>query len=794
MKSMTITAEIHHVQKMQPTSRRGAFRSLCRVAGVLSYLAIVTSTPGDILLLDSFGGLNTSNRLDAAGNPVVIDSSRPELAGIRAETASPAAVWMAPSGRQVPTWSFSFSSFDPYEPVSPLETPSSNGSVTFPGVVNLLADALLPFSPPAGPYRLSLDAVSGSAGIAIGFSSSQTVLTNNFESFGELWLSLGGGPQGTVVPWTLHTHGTNGASVSGTTTLGGYNPLVLSYDPVAHTVHGTVNGVDTPGISYAAVGINAVGFEGSGTVDGFNVQTPATVDVAIAGFAFTPKVLTVNVGDTVRWTQGDPVPHTTTSGTGCTPNGLWDSGSLTNIGQQFSHTFTQGGTYPYFCRPHCLGGMVGAVIVQSGTSNTPPTVAITRPANGATVSGAANVSIEATAQDLEDTIVSVEFFDGATSLGIVTSPAYAAATTFTNSSALSPGSHSLAAVATDSRGASTRSAAISITVAPVAPAKLVEVAVSGLTFAPNIVRVNAGDVVRWTNGSTFHHTTTSGTSCTTTGLWDADLPAGSSFAAQFNTGGTFPYFCKPHCTRGMVGAVIVDSAATNTPPTVAITSPLSGDTISGAASVTIDATAQDAEDTIVSVEFFDGATSLGIATSPAYAAATTFTNSSALSPGSHSLAAVATDSRGASTRSAAISITVAPVAPAKLVEVAVSGLTFAPNIVRVNAGDVVRWTNGSTFHHTTTSGTSCTTNGLWDADLPAGSSFAAQFNTGGTFPYFCKPHCTRGMVGAVIVDSAATNTPPTVAITSPANGATVSGAANVSIEATAQDLENTIVS
>ncbi|GEM_PF-1234496 len=93
----------------------------------------------------------------------------------------------------------------------------------------------------------------------------------------------------------------------------------------------------------------------------------ATVNVSIVNFAFSPQNITIEVGDTVVWTNNDssssiygPVPiiHTTTSGTSCpTGNGIWNSGSL-STGQSFSFTFNQPGTYPYFCAIHCFTGTV----------------------------------------------------------------------------------------------------------------------------------------------------------------------------------------------------------------------------------------------------------------------------------------------------------------------------------------------------------------------------------------------------------------------------------------------------
>jgi len=72
-----------------------------------------------------------------------------------------------------------------------------------------------------------------------------------------------------------------------------------------------------------------------------------TIDVAIEGFAFTPNDLTISVGTTVRWTNNDAAPHTSTSDDMTT----WDSGTLTT-GQDWSFTFTEAGAFPYHCEIH----------------------------------------------------------------------------------------------------------------------------------------------------------------------------------------------------------------------------------------------------------------------------------------------------------------------------------------------------------------------------------------------------------------------------------------------------------
>ncbi|HBK45034.1 MAG TPA: chitinase [Xanthomonadaceae bacterium] len=96
----------------------------------------------------------------------------------------------------------------------------------------------------------------------------------------------------------------------------------------------------------------------------------------------------------------------------------------------------------------------------------------------------------------------------------------------------------------------------------------------------------------------------------------------------------------------------------NQAPTVALTAPASGASFSSGASITVSATATDADGSIAKVEFFRGATSLGTDTSAPYSV--TWSNASA---GSYQLTAVATDNQGASTTSAARSITVTGTAP-----------------------------------------------------------------------------------------------------------------------------------
>jgi plastocyanin len=75
-----------------------------------------------------------------------------------------------------------------------------------------------------------------------------------------------------------------------------------------------------------------------------------------------PKDLMIKVGTKVTWTNQDQILHTATSGaTPGTPDGKFD-GPMDGVGQSFSFTFSEPGTYPYFCSRHT--SMTGTVVVQ----------------------------------------------------------------------------------------------------------------------------------------------------------------------------------------------------------------------------------------------------------------------------------------------------------------------------------------------------------------------------------------------------------------------------------------------
>jgi plastocyanin len=79
--------------------------------------------------------------------------------------------------------------------------------------------------------------------------------------------------------------------------------------------------------------------------------------VPIEKNAFMPPALTVTEGQIVTWTNEDDVPHTVTTTSAPV---TFDSGTFAK-GKSFSYTFTQPGTYHYYCAVH--PDMTGEVTV-----------------------------------------------------------------------------------------------------------------------------------------------------------------------------------------------------------------------------------------------------------------------------------------------------------------------------------------------------------------------------------------------------------------------------------------------
>lgn len=247
--------------------------------------------------------------------------------------------------------------------------------------------------------------------------------------------------------------------------------------------------------------------------------------------------------------------------------------------------------------------------------NNPPTVNITSPANNATFTGPATININANANDVDGSVTKVEFFNGGTKLGEATSAPYSY--TWSN---VSNGTYTLTAKATDNGGAVATSSSVIITVG-----------------------------------------TGTGTGCNGIEAWTASgvylsgkqvVYANKIYEAKWWTQNEQP---DVNAGDGKVWKYISDcnGGGNNNAPVVTLTSPASGATFSAPATITISATASDADGSVSKVEFFNGGTKLGEATASPYSYS--WTN---VAGGTYTITAKATDNSGAAATSAGVTITV----------------------------------------------------------------------------------------------------------------------------------------
>ena len=221
--------------------------------------------------------------------------------------------------------------------------------------------------------------------------------------------------------------------------------------------------------------------------------------------------------------------------------------------------------------------------------NTPPTVTISSPANGASFDQGATVNFSGTASDAEDgslTSTIAWTLDGSTSVGSGASGSFSTA-------ALSAGSHTLAARVTDSKGAP-GNASINITVVVNQP--------------PTVTISSPANGASFDQGATVNFSGTASDaedgSLTGTIAWTLDgrpawvTGASGSFSTAALSAGSHTLAARVTDSKGAPGtaSISITVAVANQPPTVTITSPTNGASFTQGSSVSFSGTASDAED------------------------------------------------------------------------------------------------------------------------------------------------------------------------------------------------------
>ena len=193
-----------------------------------------------------------------------------------------------------------------------------------------------------------------------------------------------------------------------------------------------------------------------GLLLGFSPGQAATIHVSIVGVSFVPKVVTVNVGDTVVWSNGQNV-HTVS------PNaGVLEAfcGGLSIF--SCSHVFTNTGSFAYHCNfhenSHSMTGLV--IVVDAPNAGVPPTVAITGLVQNALFAAPASFNAGVNASDPDGSVLNVTWETN----GVLCQVSGSAPFGFM-AGALAAGNYALRAVATDNQFLSATSAPVNVRVA-----------------------------------------------------------------------------------------------------------------------------------------------------------------------------------------------------------------------------------------------------------------------------------------------------------------------------------------
>lgn len=388
-------------------------------------------------------------------------------------------------------------------------------------------------------------------------------------------------------------------------------------------------------------------------------------------------------------------------------------GTDTSSPYSFAWTNVPAGNYSLTARATDNQGAVSTssvIAITVGSTNNPPTVSITSPSNGATFTAPASITINANAAD-DGSVSKVDFFNGSTLLGTDTSSPYSF--TWTNVAA---GTYNLTARATDNTNLATTSTAVSVTVngpAVQSPyggtARNIPGRIEGEHYDLGGQGVAYNDLTTGNSGTSFRSdnvdieaTTDAGggynvgwiqagewleytVNITTAGSYTlsarvAATSAGKTFHVELdgvnisgtltvpNTGGwqiwqtvtattpslsTGQKILRIFADHGDFNVNYVEFASSGNPaPVTSITSPSSGASYAGPASITINATATD-NGLITKVDFYNGSTLIGTDTSSPYTF--TWTNVAA---GTYSLTTRATDNQGAVGTSGVVTVTV----------------------------------------------------------------------------------------------------------------------------------------
>ncbi|MBS2023603.1 MAG: hypothetical protein JST92_14465 [Deltaproteobacteria bacterium] len=637
-----------------------------------------------------------------------------------------------------------------------------------------------------GSNDFSITVPSAAVSVQQGSTGTMTITTaTTAGSASTLTFSTGTLPSGVTASFNP-TSVTSGQSTTLTLTASASAPVTAA---TTFTVTASASG----GTSHSGTGMVAVTASGGGGSNDFGLSVPSTKAILVMNSSTT-----MSIGTSVTSGSAQSI---TLSASGL-PSGVTASFSPPSVTAGASSTMTL-----------VASSQLGAIVTQSaaftvtgtatsgshsGTGNVQidglPTVSISSPTNGSTVSG--HVSVNASVLPGSYTTLKLVSFK-------VDNVELSTATTGTFSyswdASTLTGTHTLTITATDNdNGATTASNTVTV----VAPAGND----FGLSVSPGTGSFTAGSGnAQYTVGTSVQTGSAETITLTATGLptnviaqfSPSSLTAGGTstltlsaptgtpraIGAAFTIKGVSPSVSAGHT----VGATVNVHAS----PAISITTPAAGD-ISGTVNITA-VGAVDADATISSVQLLDGATVLSTGTT----ATTTYAwDTSTQANGLHQLKAKITDSTGAIGYSAIVSVNIAnatsggdfslSMSPASASILAGNHATFTittspvgtPVTITFAAGTLPSGVTASFNPASVTAGANSTL--TLTADSTAPSSTSTILITGTSSANSHSASATLGVTAAGSQPGA-----PTISITAPTGGTTVSGTVTVTANAAA---------
>jgi len=428
------------------------------------------------------------------------------------------------------------------------------------------------------------------------------------------------------------------------------------------------------------------------------------------------------------------------------------------------------GPHTFVLKAYDAAGNVGTSTFVFDVDNIPPIVDITAPGNGAILSGSA-VTISANASDNVG-LQKVEFYYDFNLINLIGTDTSAPFTVNWDISQVPSGEHTLIAIATDTAGNRRPSSEITVTLDNVPPAVAFSNPSNGAAVTGIVnLAVNATDAVGVQKVQYYR---------------DSSVLLGTSLSAPFDLSWDSTTASEGSHTLFAVATDLAGNTATSATisvsvdrslPAVSLTAPSSNAIVSGSA-VALSATASD-NIGVSRVDFYrDGNVLLGTDNSSPYGISW---DSTSTTSGAHTLFAVAIDLAGNTKTSTVVNVSVDNTAPQVSLTAPANGAFVTGTLaVSATATDNVGISKVEFYSDNVLLTT--------DTNSPYTFNWNSTTVTDGAHTLYAIAQDTSGLrttsAGvAVTVD----NTAPTVAITSPANGATVQRNTIVNINANASD-------